>query len=261
MVTIDNFGELQGIDGYLVVDGVPICDILYDTKWARGDVAHDCASGFSDVYLPGKFTVKTTIKKAMRHSEAPMLIGYSLNDTPITGTAGTLLATSHVLDATDNYEDMTTPTIATPSRIRYTLQTNAITVAGTITIIGEDADGNALSEIIEVPASAIGATFTSQHVYKKVHGHTIRAIDSTSDLGTFAVTSITGNTSYTVGNPKIFDLVGGVEKDGKSIIVTHPDCWFSSGGLTWDSSEKILDVSIDVSMHKPSELQVDVVTA
>lgn len=260
MTTTQDFGEYTGLEGSLTVGGLPIADVFFDCKWARGGVGIPRSGKHSDKELPGKLTQTTKIRKALVHEDAPVLLGYSLNDTPITGSAGTLLATSHVLDAGDAYEDMTTPTIATESRVKYTLQTKNLTVAGTITIIGEDTAGNAISETIEVPATMlIAETLISSKVYKKVHGHTIRAVDSTDDLGTFKVESIIGSSTLTVGNPKVFDLVGSVTKGSKSITVTLIDCWFKNGGLAWTDVGKTVDVDADVGMYDPDELECVIV--
>lgn len=258
MTTVADFGEYTGAMGTITVGGVPLADVQYDVKWDRATVSHTRGGKYSDINIPGKLTVKTKITKALVYADVAKTLGYSLTDTPISGTAETLLATSTALDASDFYEDMTDDTIATASRIRYTLQTKAITTGGTITIIGEDNDGNPMEEMIEVAASAIGTTWTSTKVFKKVFGHTIRGIDSTDDLGTFAVASIAGSATYTVGDPKIFDLVGTLTKGSTTIVITQPDCWFKNGGIAWEDAGKIIDVEADVEMRDPDTLSVSV---
>jgi len=258
MTTVPEFGEYTGISGVVTLDGVPLADVMYDVKWDRATVSHTRGGKHSDINIPGKLTVKTKIKKALVYADAAKVLGYSLTDTPISGTAETLLSASHVLDGSDNYEDMSDDTIATASRIRYTLATAAIVTGGTITIIGEDKDGNAIEELIAVAASAIGTTWTSKKVFKKVYGHVIRGIDSTGDLGTFAVASIAGTSTYTVGDPKIFDLVGSLPKGSTDIIITQPDCWFKTGGIAWEDAGKIIDVDADVEMRDPDTLSVSV---
>ncbi len=259
MTTVGDFGEYTGLHGVVTLDSVALADVFYDLKWKRDTVKKARSGKYSDLNVPGKLNVETKIKKALVYADAAKVIGYSLNDTPITGTAETLLAASHVLDATDNYEDMTDDTVATPSRIRYTLATNAITVGGTITVIGEDADGNAISEIIEVDAPAtVGATWTTTKLFKKVNGHVIRAIDSTDDTGVFAVASIAGSSSYSVGDPKVFDLVGTLTKGATTIVSTQPDCWFKDGGISWEDAGKLVECELDVEMRDPDTLDVDI---
>lgn len=259
MTTVGDFGEYTGIHGTVTVAGASIADVFYDLKWKRATVSHGRSGKYSDTNYPGKLTVETKLKKMLIYADAAVVLGYSLTDTPITGTAETLLATSHVLDASDNYEDMTDDTIATLSRIRYTLQTKAITAGGTITIIGEDNDGNAISEIIEVADTAsIGDTWTTTKLFKKVYGHTIRAIDSADDLGTFAVASIAGSASYAVGDPKVFDLVGTLTQGSTTIVFTQPDCWFTEGGIAWEDAGKVIDVELPVAMRDPDTLTVAV---
>jgi len=259
MTTVPDFGEFTGVHGTVTVGGVAIADVFYDTKWKRATVSHGRSGKYSDSNYPGKLTIDTKIKKVLVYTDAAVVLGYSLTDTPITGSAETLLAASHVLDATDNYEDMTDDTIATLSRVRYTLATKAITTGGTITLIGEDNDGNPISEIIKVTAPAsIGDTWTTTKLFKKVYGHTIRAIDSADDLGTFTVASIAGSTSYTVGAPKVFDLVGTLAQGSDSLVFTHPDCWFSEGGIAWEDAGKMVDVECPVVMRDPDAFRFDV---
>jgi hypothetical protein len=258
MTAVSDFGEYTGAMGTITVGGVALADVQYDVKWERATVSHARGGKHSDINIPGKLTVKTKIKKALVYADVAKTLGYSLTDTPISGTAETLLATSTVLNASDFYEDMTDDTIATASRIRYTLQTKAIVTGGTITIIGEDADGNAMEELIAVAASAIGTTWTSTKVFKKVFGHVIRGIDSTDDLGTFVVASIAGSATYTVGDPKVFDLVGTLTKGATTVVITQPDCWFKTGGIAWEDAGKIIDVDGDVEMRDPDTLSVSV---
>lgn len=257
MTTCSDFGEMTGVHGTITVAGAALADVFYDVKWKRATVSHGRSGKYSDTNYPGKLTVDTKIKKALIYADAAVTLGYSLTATPTTGTAETLLASSHVLDATDVYEDMTDDTIATPSLIRYTLVTNAITASGTITVIGEDNAGNPISELIKVTAPAsIGATWTTTKLFKKVYGHTIRAIDTTDDTGVFAVASIAGGASYAVGCPKVFDLVGTLTKGANTIVVTQPDCWFSEGGINWEDAGKVIEVDIPVVMRDPDTLTV-----
>lgn len=257
MTVVSDWGEYTGVHGTVTIGGAAIADVFYDIKWKRATVSHGRSGKYSDANYPGKLTVETKIKKALIYTDAAKVIGYSLTASPITGTAETLLAASHVLDATDNYEDMTDDTIATLSRIRYTLATKAITVGGTITLIGEDNDGNAISETIEVSAPAsIGDTWTTTKLFKKVYGHTIRAIDSTDDLGTFTVASIAGSASYSVGDPKVFDLIGTLTQGSTTLVFTQPDCWFTEGGIAWEDAGKVVEVECPVAMRDPDTLTV-----
>jgi hypothetical protein len=256
MTTVADFGEYTGVHGLVQVDNVTFADIEYDVKWSRTTVTHSRASKFSDIQIPGKLTVKTTIKKALVHSEAAMVMGYSLNDTPITGAAETQKTGLTV--TADGYQEMTTPVISAASRIRCTVVDNSMTTAGTLTLVGEDVNGTAISEILSVGLLAAGEYVTSTKVFKELAGITVNSIRSTGS-GTFTVTSLSGSSSYTVGEPKIFDIVGSVSKAGKSITITQPNCWFVEGGLSFADAGKILEISTAVEMHDPDLLEVDVV--
>ena len=241
--------------GTITIGGVALADVEFDCKWSRGTVSHARGGKYSDIQIPGKLTVKTKIKKALVYADAPKTLGYSLNDTPITGTGGTIKA--GVTVSADGYTASTTPTIATASRVRATVATSAMTTPGTLTIIGTDASGNNLEEIIPVGLIDVAAFVTSTKVFKTVTGVVTTGLRSTGG-GTLTIASITGNTSFTVGNPKVFDLIGTLTKGATTIVVTLPDCWFSSGNLNWSDASKIIDVDADVEMHDPDLLKVDI---
>jgi hypothetical protein len=258
MVEVSDFDEYTGVNGHLVVDGTVLADVTYDVKWSRGIAAHDRASAFSDVQLPGKFSVKTTIKKQLVHSEAAKLLGYSLNATPVTGSATACLAATTITAGTA--VPITTDP-ATPSILKITTSVAATTLAGAIIISGTDTSDNEIAEVFVIPAATpSGTIIKGSKIFKTAN--TALPVDLTSTGGAkFQIDGVAGAASYTVGNPKIFDLVGSVIKGGDSIAVTQPDCWFSDGGLTWDAMDKVLDVSTAVEMHKPDQLTMVVVTA
>lgn len=259
MTTVDDFGEYTGVNGVVTVGGTVLADVQYDVSWETETVSGARASKYSDVNIPGKRKVTTTLKKSLVREDAAVVIGMSLNATPITGTAEALLAASGVLDGSDTYTAMTDDEIATESQIKLTLQTNATTSAGTATLIGEDTAGNAISEVLIVPAGMqIGATLTTAKTFKKVFGLLTYGVDSTSDLGTFKVDSIVGASVYTFGPPAVFELVGTVTKGAHSIAITQPGCWFKKGGLAWEDAGKIIEVDLPVEMHDPDLLTATV---
>jgi len=256
MTTVADFGEYTGVFGVVLVDGLTFADVEYDIKWSRSTVTHSRASKFSDIQIPGKLTVKTTIKKALVHEEAAMVIGYSLTDVPTTGSAGSLLA------ATTIAADVVTPITsdpATPSRVRITISVGTTVLAGQILVTGTDSNDRDMTEVIPIPAlTQIGAVFTGTKVFKTTDSATV--LGSTTATGAkYALTSITGAATYTIKDPKIFDLVGGVTKLGKSIQITQPDCWFSDGGLNFKDAGTILEFGASVEMHDPDLLEVVVV--
>jgi hypothetical protein len=256
MTTVADFGEYTGVHGVVTVDAVPFADVEYDIKWSRSTVSHSRASKFSKVQVPGELSVKTTIRKALVHAEAAMLMGYSLNETPITGSAGALLTATAVA------ADVVTPIPAdpaTPSRVKITTASGATIVAGQIIVSGTDQNDNAITELFTIPAlTPLGTAFTGSKVFKTTKHSTVLNC-TTGDGATYKIDSIIGGASYTVGEPKIFDLVGGVLKAGKSITITQPDCWFSDGGLSFKDAGTMLEVNASVEMHDPDLLEVDVV--
>lgn len=255
MTTVDDFGEYTGAHGVVTVDGVPFADVEYDIKWSRTTVTHSRASKFSDIQIPGKLTVKTTIKKALVHSEAAMVLGYSLTDTSVTGTAGARLAATTIVAGT---AVAITTDPATPSMLDITITVGSTTAEGQIIVGGTDANDDPIAESFVIPnGTALGTVFHGAKVFKTCDF--ALPLDITSGTGAkFQVDSVAG-VAYAVHNPKIFDLVGGVTKAGKSITITQPDCWFSEGGLSFVDAGSILEVNSAVEMHDPDLLEVVVV--
>lgn len=257
MTTVGDFAEYTDLDGVITIDGVVLANVQYDVKWKRETVKVERAGAHSDKVLPGKLSVTTKLKKVLVHDDAAKVLGYSLNDTPITGAAEEL-KTGVALDA-DGYTAMTDTEIAAASQIRATVATSAITTGGTLVIVGEDTAGNSIQESIAIGTLGVGEYATGTKLFKSVLGVLVYGIRSAGS-GTLTIASIAGAASYTVGNPKIFDLVGRVTKGTKSIQITQPDCWFASGGLAWTAGGKPIDVDLDVEMYDPDLLDAAVVS-
>jgi hypothetical protein len=256
MTGIEDFGEYTGFEGSLTVGGPALADVQFDCKWARGDAEVPMGSGRrSKKQLPGEFKVTTKIRKVFVHEDAPVVLGYSLNDTPLTGTAGSRLAATDI--AADVVTAVTTSP-ATPSRVKITTSVGATVIAGQIIVSGTDQSDNQIVEKFDIPAlTPSGTVFTGAKVFKTTtHATVINC--TTSDGAKYAVDSLAGAASYTVGNPKVFDLIGSLTKGSKVITVTLVDCWFKNGGISWTDVSKVVDVDLDVGMYDPDEFEVDV---
>lgn len=260
MTTVADFGEYTGIMGTVTIGGVPLADVEYDLKWERTTVSHQRSGKRSAINIPGSLKVSTTVKKALVRTDAPTVIGYTLTDTPGSGTAVTLLATSTVLDASTNYDAMTDPTKpGTASKVRLTLQTKNVTATGggTVTLIGTDVNDLPQTDILTIPdGMIIGEFVDSAKAFKTVAAMVTVDVDSTGDTGTFKVESLAGTATYTVGDPEIFDLVGTLTKGAHTLVFTQPDCWFSNGGINWTNGDEIIEVNLNVEMHDPDLLTV-----
>jgi hypothetical protein len=242
------------------VDGDPFLDVECDLRFTRGLVSHKLASRYGPVQLPGGFTVKCTIKKVLVHSEAAMVIGYGMSDTPTTGsvhTIGGAAASVSADEVRNNSQAMTYP-----SRIALTFTKGTgtgITTAGQCLVVGTNSNDTQISEMFIIPTCTTTTTWTGTKVFKTV-SHVIYTNVITNGDGTLGTASIAGNVHYVVGDPKVMDLTVGVEKGGKSIIFTLPDGWFSEGGLAFADPDTILEVNAPFDMHHPDELELDVVT-
>jgi len=240
----------------MTIDGVAFADIQYDVKWTTADVNYTRSNKRSDGCVPGKRTVNTKIRKVFVHEDAPIVLGYSMSDTPITGTAG-------VLQAANTFTADTVETIganpATASRVKITVGTAAITTAGKVVVYGTDANDQAITEIYTIPISTpAGTSFTGTKVFKTTTHYAI--FDLVGDTGcTLAIDSVAGSSTLTFGDPKVFDIVGTLTKGAKSITITQQQCWLKNGGISWVDSGRVVEVDADVSMHDPDLLSVVIV--
>lgn len=257
MTTVADFGEYTGIHGTVTVGGVALVDVEYDLKWDRTTVSHQRSGKRSAINIPGSLKVTTTIRKALVRTDAPTVIGSTLTASAVTGTATALLAASTVLDASTNYDAMTDTTPGSASVIRLTLQTKNLTVGGSVTLVGTDVNDKAMAETIAIPADmVIGEYVDSAKAFKTVEGMITVGVDSTDHTGTFKVDSIAGSSTYGVGDPTIFDLVGTLTKGAHTLVFTQPDCWFANGGISWTNGDEIISQELSVEMHDPDLLTV-----
>ncbi|TRZ79560.1 hypothetical protein D4R86_05700 [bacterium] len=240
-----------GVHGVVTYAGAALAVSEFEFEITRGEATHARSGKWSDLSVPGKVSCKGKLGRIQKNAD---LIMAMMNATPVTGTATTLLATSTVLDASDFYEDMTDSTPGSASIIRATLQTSDLSVAGTITYVGTDAAGNTLSETIDIPATmTTGEYYDTDNVFLTVEGMTVREIDSSDDIGTFAIASIAGDTSVTIGEPKSFALIGAVEDGSNHITVTLANVTFSKAKLGFTDASSVLSDDAEFFVKDPDD--------
>jgi len=255
MTTVNDFGEYTGAMGTITLSsGGALADVEYDIKWSRSTVTHSRGGKHSDIQIPGKLTVKTKIKKALVYADAARTLGYGLTDTAVTGTATACLAATSFTAGT---AVPITSDPATVSVLAVTTSNASTTLAGSFTIVGTDVNDDPISESIEVPGATISGTiFKTSKSFKTADYAITNTITGTAK---FQIDGVAATATYNVGNPKVFDLVGVLTKGATTITITQPDCWFSSGGISWVDAGKIVDVDADVEMRDPDTLTVTVV--
>jgi hypothetical protein len=255
MTTVADFGEYTGVNGAMTIDGVPFADIQYDVKWQTSDVNYPRSNKRSDGCVPGKRTVTTKIRKVFLHEDAAIVLGYSISDTPITGTAGVLdTATAVVADTIVAIG--ANPT--TPSRVTLTIGTASITTPGDVIVYGTDIGDRPIAEIFAIPDNTVATTvFTGSRVFKTTTHYAVMSVAGSG--ATIAVDSIAGSSTLVFGDPKVIDIVGTLTKGAKSITITQEDCWLKNGGISWTDAGKVIEVDADVSMHDPDLLSVVIV--
>jgi len=199
--------KLTGAKGYIKLDGAVWADADFDFKLMRGAATHARSGKHSDVNYPGKLSATITAKNIMRSGA---MMGGQITDTATTGAAETLK--DHVTLTADGDTAMDDTTIASASRIRVTVETAAVTTAGTLDLVGEDANGNAIFEQLAVGLLGIGEYATSRRQFKKLYRVYNNGIRSAT--GALIVAAIAGASTYTVtGAPKYYDLeFGGLDE-------------------------------------------------
>jgi len=255
MTTVADFGEYTGAMGTITLSsGGALADVEYDIKWSRSTVSHSRGGKHSDIHIPGKLTVKTKIKKALVYADAARTLGFGLTDTSVSGTATACLAATSFTAGT---AVPITSDPATASVLRVRTSTDVSTAAGGFTIVGTDLNDVEQSETLTIPnGTLVGTDFYTTKVFKLANYAITNAITGTIK---FQIDGVAATASYGVGDPKIFDLVGVLTKGATTITITQPNCWFSSGGISWTDAGKIVDVDADVEMRDPDTLTVTVV--
>jgi hypothetical protein len=223
--------------------------IEFDITVTRGPVVQPRSGKYGPLKVPGDVDVKITLKKILSDGK---FFGRIINATPIAGVVEALLAASAVMKATAGGEwtAMTDTDIASESRVELTLQTNAVTVAGTSTLIGEAANGDHIEETLDVPAGMlVGAKLQTSKLFKKVFGIFNLDVDTVADTGTFKVDSIAGAAKYTVGDPSIFLLTGKWDKGTPEILFTCDDCFLVSAKTGFKSAKDMSLADYEIVMQ------------
>ena len=252
------FGKFTGAHGQITIDGPALADVLFDIEWETETIVQEISGDYGgEEHIPGKRTIKTfKVTGALQKAEMLRMIGYGLNETPMIGTGGTLQAAATFTAGTPIVIGANP---GTPSRVRIALSVAPITTAGTVVVIGTDMNNNPISETFVIPDdSTAGTNFDGMQIFKTT-AYAI-PVDVVSATGQFQFESLAGTSAYIFGPLKIFDLIGKAEDDDGNIFqVTAPDCWFKNGGLIWKGAGVLVPCDLDVDMHKPSELEVELV--
>jgi len=222
------------VKGVLDYAGSPIAFVSFDIKFNR-DVATQIRGGQrTPLNLPGGFTVAGTVKTIV--VDGAMLAAV-VTDTPTTGSAEELKTGRSV--AADGWVDNADTAIATPSRIRVTVETSAMTTAGYVYLDGEDSAGNHISDAVYVGLLGVGEYATSSKIFLKCYGTYNHGVRSTG-VGTLKIHSIAGDATANIGDPKIFNLIGSVVDGASNVTITCNNVFFTGGGLPVESVNTVI---------------------
>ena len=251
--------HLTGAQGVVRIGGVDWADAVIDFTLNQASASAKRGGKRSQLNLPGELSCTIVARNIMRTGAK---IGGMLTDTSTSGSAGTIK--SGISVAADGWTDSTTPTIATPSQVRLTVATSAMTTAGVVTVIGTDADGNPIEEPISISGVlGIGEYATGKLLFKTVTGVYVASVRSTGG-GTLTLTSIVGASAYSVtANPMEYDLVfGGIDSvTGNYILVTASNCFASKSRLAFADANTVFMDDVNFTIEDlDADLSVTEVT-
>ena len=215
--------QFTGIQGALTIAGSTFAIAEVDVKFDRAVLEHERSGSWSKLKTAGQVDFTGSLKRIQINGD---LVQKMLNATPVSGSAVALHAglTAGVADG-ETITDMTDPA-ALSSRVRATVLTAAVTVAGRITLIGTDVNDAYHSEILTIPVGSINDTITSTTVFKTVEEATQSDVVNTG--GTIKLDAIVGSATTTIGAPEYWTLVATVTSGSDSITLTVTNCFFTS---------------------------------
>lgn len=248
-----------GVHGTVSYAGSTIAVAEFDVKIKRGVASHARSGKWSDYKLPGKIDVTGSMKRILTDGE---LLAALLNATPATGAAEALHAgLTCPGDGSENITDMTDTSIASASRITLTAIGGPVTGAGTAILIGTDANGNDLTEPVAVTTLAENSYVVSSRTFKTLTHVALKNV--AMGVGdTLKVASITGSASVTVGEPKVFNLIGKVDDGSNHVYITMNNCFFTDGEFKFTDADGILEDPLSFTMRDPdADLTIEYVNA
>jgi len=257
MSTTPEFGKFTGVHGAVLIDGDhELANVMFDLAWTTETIAQERSGAYSDEHIPGKRTITCKVTGALQKAEMQRQVGYSLNETPDTGTAGVLEAAGVFVAGTPI---VVSANPVTPSRIRHALSVDGIDTGGTVIDIGTDVKNNPISEVVDIPVDSIaGTNFDGTKVFKTLEY--VLPVGVVSATGELQIESLAGTSTYVIGPLKVFELVGKAEDDdGNLFQVTMPDCWFKNGGLVFKGPGVLVPCDLDVDIHDADLMEVDLV--
>jgi hypothetical protein len=252
--------HLTGAQGVVKIGGVVWADAVINFALNQASASAKRGGKRSQLNLPGELSCTITARNIMRTGAK---IGGMLTDASTSGSAGTIK--SGISVAADGWTDSTSPTISTPSQVRLTVASSAMTTAGVVTVIGTDADGNPLEEPIAISGSlGVGEYATGKYLFKTVTGVYVAAVRS-SGGGTLTLASIVGAASYSVtANSMEYDLIfGGIDTvSGNYILVTANNCFASKAGLAFADANTVFMDDVNFTIEDlDADLSVTEVTS
>ena len=243
---VADFGEYNDSHGIVKKNGVAIQDVECDFSWELGTDTHKVAGKWAPIEYPTEYSYTLTIKKALARENIGTNIIPSLTAASVGGTADVVKAATAFGAA--NTWTAAAKTLTTPSAIRATLDTAAVTTAGYVTIFGTDVNDDLIEESIYFGTDMlVGATVDTQAVFKTTTGYLNLGVVSAT--GKIKLDGVAGTTTWVAGAPETFELEIDLVKGGHTTKAVIPTAWFKNGGWPWSTGRTPIELNQDVAIR------------
>lgn len=215
--------------GAITVDGSAVSiPTVFNVKLKWNTTERDVIGYNSMRTIPIALGCNGTLERDM--TDITMLTKLLSSSASDTGTAEALHAGLSV--AADALLVPTDTSIATPSRIQFTVITNPITTAGHLVLFGTDAQDADISEVLNVTTLAVASTVTTKQFFKTCTQVAVVGIRSTG-VGLLKMDAIAAGATITPGRPKKFTISAVVSDtdSGNSMTLTINNCFFTDGAF------------------------------
>lgn len=222
--------EYTDMDGYISWNGSPILKpVEFSVDWTRESTEYGIVGEWGVRNIPGLLKVSSI--KVTRVLDDGSLTAAMLNNSPLTGTANTLMAASTFTSGTPF---TLTSNTAGNGLVAITLSVSPITTAGQIILVGTDINGNVLTDFIQVPTTlAVGGSVYSHFPFNTVTMAVPTGGLASTGNGKLALTSVAGAVSASPGAPSLIQVVGKVYQPSlgsNNYTFTFPNCFIIKGG-------------------------------
>ncbi len=251
VMPMDPTRKYSGQDGAVYFDGV-LSEIVekIDYNGDRPPIEIQCVGDSAPRQFDGQY--KPTLNLTINQSDWDFFVAL-MTDTPLEGTATVLHAGIGDPTTTPETTAMSTTACGTPSRIKLTAKTAAVTTAGKLIVFGTNAADAPISEVLTVPVMEIDASAPSSVQFFKTVSHVV-AFDYVQVGGTMEVKSIAGDltASITPKSKRMTIIIQATRDDGVRGILTITNCWPTKHAFTLSTPTEHMNPTIPFAITNPN---------